>query len=92
MPQSEREIELLAAAVAEALAHDPEIKSIDEHAVKQAVRAALRHANAEEAAIDAEAERLLRAHGGMIIREGADFQRMMADARKILAKKKGFPL
>ncbi len=89
---TERDIEEYAEAVLASLAKEPGVAIVSRDTVRGAIRAAIRAAEAEEKSIEAEAERTLRAHGGAILREGADFRRMLDDAKKILAKKRGFPL
>ena len=89
---TDRDIEEYAEAVLASLAKEPGVTVTSPDLVRGAVRAAVRAAEAEERAIESEAEKALRAHGGDILREGADFRRMLDDAKKILAKKKGFPL
>ncbi|MDX2175766.1 MAG: DUF507 family protein [Candidatus Sumerlaeia bacterium] len=85
-------IEPLAQAVVDALASDPAVQVANTEQVRAVVRAVLRKNIAEEMAIEAEAERALRQHGAEILREGADFQRMLADAKAVIAKRKGFAL
>lgn len=46
----------------------------------------------EEHAIEEEVFRMLQQHGQKIYQENADFQKMLQDGKKILAKKKGFTL
>lgn len=46
----------------------------------------------EEHAIEEEVFRMLQEHGQKIYAENADFQRMLQDGKKIVAKKKGFTL
>lgn len=89
---SDRDIEELAIAVTVSLSKEPGVVLKDPEGVRGAVRAILRATEAEEKTIEAEAERLLRVHGGAIYREGADFAKMLEDGKKIIAKKKGFPL
>lgn len=89
---SDRDIEELAIAVTVSLSKEPGVVLKDPEGVRGSVRAILRATEAEEKNITAEAERLLRAHGGTIFHAGADFAKMLEDGKKIIAKKKGFPL
>lgn len=86
------EIEELARAVEAALAKESTVTIANSEAVRGAVRSILRRLNAEEKAIEVEAEKLLRSRGREIVQQGADFNRMLDEAKRILAKQKGFPL
>lgn len=46
----------------------------------------------EEEELEREVLATLRKHGQQIYKENADFQRMLRDGKKILARKKGFVL
>lgn len=89
---TDHDIKELADAVVATLRKDPALKMTSEEEVRGAVRAVLRAVETEERAIEAEAEKTLRAHGSAILKEGADFAKMLENAKRIIAKKKGFPL
>ncbi len=46
----------------------------------------------EEEQLEKEVEETLRRHGQKIYEKGADFQKMLHDGKRILAKKRGFVL
>ena len=56
------------------------------------VRTTLTENLQQEHDIEQEAMEMLRAHGQQIYEQNADFQNMLQEGKKILAKKKGFTL
>ena len=67
-----------------------EVKKPDE--VKAAVRKVITENLREEHELDEEVMQTLRSHGQKIYEKDADFQKLFKEGKKILAKKKNFPL
>ncbi|HYF55024.1 MAG TPA: DUF507 family protein [Salinarimonas sp.] len=90
-PPKER-IDRLAAQLLSELQKAPGVQVKNAEAVKAVFRAVLVQNLQEEYAIEEEATALLRQHGQQIYEANADFQKMLQEGKKVLAKKKGFIL
>ncbi|MBI1289905.1 DUF507 family protein [bacterium] len=85
-------LDFLAQRVVDAMAKSAGTEIRDAEAIKSVVRNAIVQNLADEERIEAEVMETLRAHGQQIFEANADFQKMLAEGKKILAKKKGFVL
>ena len=85
-------IDQLADQVASALGTFPGVQLKNAEEAKTIFRLALAENLREEHEIEQEALALLKQHGQEIYAANADFQKMLQDGKKILAKKKGFVL
>jgi hypothetical protein len=92
-PRISRErLDSIAQRVLEALQKTPGATVLNPEGVKSVVRAMIVNNLAEEDALEKEVIEMLRAHGQKIFEANADFQKMIMEGKKVLAKKKGFTL
>ena len=76
----------------EQLLHSSSVKAIDADRAAGLLRARMEENIVREKEIEAEAMTVLRKHGQAIYQEGADFQKLLSEGKKVIAKKKGFTL
>ncbi len=86
------QIDSIARRVLDALKEAPGVEVVNDAEVLAAVRTVLLENLKAEHALEEEVLEMLKQHGQKIYEENADFQRMLIDGKKILAKKKGFTL
>ncbi len=90
-PPKER-IDAIAERVVQELSQAHGIEVVNPGEVRAIVRGTLTDNLREEHDLEQEVMETLHRHGQQIYEENADFQRMLHDGKKILAKKKGFTL
>lgn len=90
-PPRER-LEQLADRVLEALEKAGDLEVLDADSVRAVVKGTLVENLREEFELEREAFEMLRSHGQKIYEQNADFQKMLLEGKKILAKKRNFTL
>ncbi|MCB2156046.1 DUF507 family protein [bacterium] len=90
MRLSQNHVDYIAFLVHQGMRQHPNVTVKDPNAVVTTVRRLLVENLQMEAQIEREAEEMLKPHRQQILREGADYQAMLREGKKTLAKKKGF--
>lgn len=91
-PMNKQDVEHMAEEILAAMKVAPPIGVADTETVRQCVRRVVAENLAQEKEIEAEAERLVRGLGRAVIDADADFQKLVRESKRLLARKKGFPL
>ena len=89
---SRQKLDFLAQRVLDAMAKSAGTQIRDPEAVKAVIRNGIVQNLAEEEKLEAEVMETVRSHGQQIYEANADFQKLLQEGKKILAKKKGFVL
>jgi hypothetical protein len=90
-PPKER-IDLVAARILAGLKKDIKIELVNPNVALAIIRRTLTDNLKEEFELEQEVQETLSQHGQEIYEQGADFQKMLLEGKKMLARKKGFTL
>lgn len=90
MRLSNNHIDFMAFAVLQSMKRSPLVEVKNPNMVATIVRRSLVENLRMEEEIEREAEEMLKPHRQRILQEGADYQGMLREGKKTLAKKKGF--
>lgn len=92
MTLSRQRLDFLTLQVYRALKDSPAVTVLDADRAVALVRTAIAENVRIEQELEREAEKVLAPHLERILREGADYRRMVRDGMKTLARKRGFVL